>query len=215
MAMTFGIGHGLAQVLHDDVEDLVRVVDDDVLLAHGGEAIAVELADALGEADDERLEQQIGAVADDELGGVGERQQAVLDEDAVLADLQLLDDELLAAGRASPLRVRGGSRGRGGGASAPSRTSATRSSASSWISMSLSRSTRKAPWLLIVKAGEQLGDEQADDGLEPDEAQLRVLGVGAAEADEALELAGNRNERRSCACRRSRAASRRRASAPC
>ena len=42
---------------------------------------------------------------------------------------------------------------------------------------------------LDVEAGEQLGDEQADDGLEPDEAQLLVLGIVAAEADEALELA--------------------------
>ncbi len=95
MAMTFGIGDRLAQVLHDDVEQLVRVMDDDVLLAHGGEAVAVELADALGEAAVERLEQQVRPVADDELRGVGERQQAVLDEDGVLADLELLDDELL------------------------------------------------------------------------------------------------------------------------
>ena len=46
-------------------------------LRDGGEAIAVELADALGKADDERLEQQIGPVGDDELGGVGERQHAL------------------------------------------------------------------------------------------------------------------------------------------
>ena len=46
-----GVGHRLAQELHDHVEGLVGVMDDDVLLADGGEAVAVELADALGEAD--------------------------------------------------------------------------------------------------------------------------------------------------------------------
>ena len=49
------------------------MVDDDVLLADGGEAVAVELADALGEADVEGLEDEIGALGDDELRGVGER----------------------------------------------------------------------------------------------------------------------------------------------
>ena len=48
-----------------------------------------------GKREIERLEQQVRPVADDELRGVGERQQAVLDEDGVLADLELLDDELL------------------------------------------------------------------------------------------------------------------------
>ncbi len=50
MAMTLRIRHRLTQELHHHVEALVGVVDDDVLLADGGEAIAVEFADALREA---------------------------------------------------------------------------------------------------------------------------------------------------------------------
>ena len=44
------IARRLAEELHDDVEALVGVVDDDVLGADRGEAIAAEVADALGEA---------------------------------------------------------------------------------------------------------------------------------------------------------------------
>src|SRR5260370_40245061 len=44
------IARRLVQELHDDVEALVRMVDDDVLGADGGEAVAAEVADALGEA---------------------------------------------------------------------------------------------------------------------------------------------------------------------
>ena len=50
------VGDRLAQVLHDNVEALVGVMDDDVLLADGAEAVAVEFADALGKADVEGLE---------------------------------------------------------------------------------------------------------------------------------------------------------------
>ena len=84
------VGDRLAQVLHDDVEALVGVVDDDVLLADGGEAVAVEFADALGKADVEGLEFQIRPVGHDELGGVGQPEQALFDEDRVLADLEFL-----------------------------------------------------------------------------------------------------------------------------
>ncbi len=54
MASDVRIGDRLAQELQHDVEALVGVMDDDVLLADGGEAIAVDLADALGKADMER-----------------------------------------------------------------------------------------------------------------------------------------------------------------
>ena len=44
------VARRLAQELDDDVEALVRVVDDDVLLPDRGKAIAAEIADALGKA---------------------------------------------------------------------------------------------------------------------------------------------------------------------
>jgi hypothetical protein len=42
-------------------------MDKNVLLSDRGEAVAVKLADALGKADVERLETEIGAVIDDQL----------------------------------------------------------------------------------------------------------------------------------------------------
>ena len=45
-----GIGRRLPQELHDDVERLERVMDDQVLRADRGKAVAVELADAFRES---------------------------------------------------------------------------------------------------------------------------------------------------------------------
>ena len=90
-----GIGGGLLQELQHDVERFVRVMDDDVLLADGGEAIALMLADALGKAADERLELEVGPVGDDQLVGVGKSDQALLHEALALGHLQLLHDEAL------------------------------------------------------------------------------------------------------------------------
>ena len=46
------VARRLAQELHDDVEALIGMVDDDVLLPDRGKAIAAEIADALGKARD-------------------------------------------------------------------------------------------------------------------------------------------------------------------
>ena len=69
------------------------MVDDDILGADGRETIAAEFANALGEADGERLEHQIGAVGHDELGGIGQSQHALFDVHVRLADFELLDHE--------------------------------------------------------------------------------------------------------------------------
>ncbi len=68
-------------------------MDDDVLGLDGGEAIAVVLADALGKADVEGLEDEVGPFTDDELRRIGEAQQALLHVDVVLTHAQLLDHE--------------------------------------------------------------------------------------------------------------------------
>ena len=73
------------------------MVDDDVLLADGGKAVAVELADALGKADVDRPEDEVGPLGDDQLGGVGEPEHALLDEHSIVADVELLHDEALQA----------------------------------------------------------------------------------------------------------------------
>ena len=62
-----GIGRGLAQELDDDVEAFERMMDDEVLRLDRGEAIAAVIADALGKARRVGLEQQIGALVEDEL----------------------------------------------------------------------------------------------------------------------------------------------------
>src|SRR5215470_2056276 len=54
------VAGGLADELRDDIEALVRMVDDNVLLPDGGEAVAAHVADALGETGVEGLEQQVG-----------------------------------------------------------------------------------------------------------------------------------------------------------
>ena len=90
-----GIGGRLLQELQHHVEGLVRVVDENVLLADGSEAIALMLADALGETADIGLEFEVGPVGDDELVGVGKPDQALLHEALALRDLELLHDEAL------------------------------------------------------------------------------------------------------------------------
>ena len=46
-----------------------------------------------------RLEDEIGPLGNDELGGVGKAEHALLDEHGVVADLELLHDEALQARR--------------------------------------------------------------------------------------------------------------------
>ena len=67
------VARRLPQELHDDVEALIRMMDDDVLLADRREAIAAEIADALGKARVVGGEDEIGAlVGDDQLRRVVE-----------------------------------------------------------------------------------------------------------------------------------------------
>ena len=56
-------------------------MDDDVLGADGGEAVAAEVEDAFGKARRVGREQQVGPVVDDQLLEVAQAQQAVHHED--------------------------------------------------------------------------------------------------------------------------------------
>ena len=62
-----GIARGLLQELHHHVEELIRMVDDEVLLPDGGKAVAAVVADALGIARIVRHEFEIGPVEPGEL----------------------------------------------------------------------------------------------------------------------------------------------------
>ena len=72
-----GIARRLDEELHHHVERFVGVVDDEVLLADRGEAVAAVVAHALGEARIERRELQLRPVDADELAQLFERQHAV------------------------------------------------------------------------------------------------------------------------------------------
>ena len=81
-----GIARRLLQELHHHVEGFVGVVDDQVLLPDGGEAVAAMVADALGIARIVGHEFEIGPVEPGELGEIVERQHAVDQEHLVVGD---------------------------------------------------------------------------------------------------------------------------------
>ena len=92
------IARRLAQELNDDVEALIRVVDEDILGPDRRETIAAEIPDALGRTRVVRLEQQVRALVVDQLADIGEAEKPVDFEDILLRHLQFLDHELAQAG---------------------------------------------------------------------------------------------------------------------
>ena len=85
----------LAEEGDDDVEALIGVVDEDVLGADRGEAIAVIFADPLGEARREGREFEIGPVLVDQQGEIGDAEEAGRFEDQGLAGVEALADQSL------------------------------------------------------------------------------------------------------------------------
>ncbi len=102
-----GIGGGLAQELHHRVETFERMMDDEVLVADGGETVAAMVADAFGEARDVRLELQIGALGEDQLLEIRQAHQVLDDDDLGRRQVEMLGDELaqLAGHRGAALHV--------------------------------------------------------------------------------------------------------------
>ena len=92
---------GLAEELHHHVEALERMVDDDVLGADGGEAVAAEIADAFGEARRVGREQQVRPVIDDQLLEIDDAEQAVGHVDLVGRGASLVGDQVRAGPPAS------------------------------------------------------------------------------------------------------------------
>src|SRR5205807_7775882 len=75
----------------------IRVVDDDVLGLDGGEAVAAEIADALGKARIVGREQQIRPLVDDQLLGVDQSENAVMAEHVAVGSVELLGEEAAEA----------------------------------------------------------------------------------------------------------------------
>ncbi len=88
-----GVLRRLAEELHHDVEALERVVDQDVLLADGREAVAAVIADAFRETRLERRELQLRQVGRDQLLELGQAELAVDLDHVLRLGLQALDDE--------------------------------------------------------------------------------------------------------------------------
>ena len=91
-----GVRGGLPQELHHHVEALEGVVDEDVLLADGGEAVAPVLANPLRIAGLEGLELQVGAIGRDQLGQLRHAQHAVgaQHHHVVGLGMEVADDEV-------------------------------------------------------------------------------------------------------------------------
>src|SRR6516165_7509924 len=127
-----GVRGRLLQELQHHVEGLVGVMDYDVLLPDGGEAIAVVLAAALREATDEGLELEVRPFCT-KLSR-SETLSSFMTKRWRRAGIETSISSLITEPRRRFFSADSNSR--------------TRSSASSCTSTSLSRSTRNAPWLL-------------------------------------------------------------------
>ena len=87
------VARRLLDELHHHLEALVRMVDDEILVADGGEAIAAEVLDAFRKARRVGGEQQVGAILRDHLRHVGQAQDAVHLVDVVGVDAEMGDQE--------------------------------------------------------------------------------------------------------------------------
>ena len=141
-----GVARRLADELHHHVEALEGVVDQDVLLADGGEAVAAVVADAFGEARLERRELQVRAVGGDQLGELVQAQQAVDQDDVLRLGVQAFEDEFAQVFGHRGLDLDPHHRAQPALFQPPASNSRTRSSASSSISTSESRIRRNRPW---------------------------------------------------------------------
>ena len=93
----------LAQEGEHHLEALIGVVDDDVLGADRGEAIAAMFADPLGKARAERREFEVGPVLLDQRFEIGDAEEAGRFVDQRLARIEALaDQDLERVGHLAP-----------------------------------------------------------------------------------------------------------------
>ncbi len=109
------VGRRLPHELHDNLEALVGMVDEDVLLADRREAVAAMLADAFGEARIERPELQVRPVLIDDGRKVVQPEQREFVGDDRIACVEALLDAPNERSPAFPARSPDERPGHGGG----------------------------------------------------------------------------------------------------
>src|SRR5262249_16354750 len=83
----------LQDELHDDIEALIRMMDDDILWRDGRKTITADIPNTFGETRIEQLELQIGPIVDDQFRDTGKTEQPIEHEDVFTADIQFVDNE--------------------------------------------------------------------------------------------------------------------------
>ena len=180
------IGGGLADELHHHVERLVRVVDDQILLADGGEAVAAVIADALGKAGVVGLELQVRPLVENEQPGVGVTDEAGAGDDHVVGNLKLARDEPAQLRRAARVHLHADHHA----ATAALQRGLEELHEIFGFFLDLDVAVANDPEQALTQhfvAGKQPGDREQQQVLQRQEARART-GFGSREPHEALEL---------------------------
>ena len=188
-----GIARRLNEKLHHHVEGFVRMVDDEVLLADRGEAVAAIVAHALGEARIDRRKLQLRPVDADDLAELFEREQAVDQDDAGGDDVDVAGDECAQPLRHARVDLEADDR------TAPPPFQRALEQAHQVFSLFLHfdvavANDAEAAVAGDLVAGEKLADEGEDDLFEQDEAQ-RPGAARVRQLDEAVDAAGKAHQR--------------------
>ena len=169
------------------------MVDHDVLLADGGEAIAAVLAHALRETGGVGRELQVRSVERDEVGEILQRERAVDEEDLVVSDVEHAGDEALQRLGRGMLDLQ-----------------SNNGTAPATLQRGFEQAHEVFRLLLDFEVGiadhpegalavdpitrEQAADEQADGILQRDEPCASGFGIVDRQADVAVDLRGHADE---------------------
>ena len=181
----------LLQELHHNLEALVGMVQQHVLLAHGGEDVAVMVAHPLGAARLVRAPAQVGPVIDDQLGDVGNADDALDLDHLGRADADLLADQPFQRRRRAGAEIEPD-----GAAAAPALERGLELAHQVLgLFLDLQIAVAQHPEDAMPGGGvtrEELAQEQSQQRLQGQEADRVTRAVG--EPDEAVEFRRNRDQ---------------------
>ncbi len=188
-----GIARRLEQELHDDVEQLVGVMDNQVLLPDRHEAVAAIVAHPLGEARIEQGELELRPVDGDDLTELFERQRSVDQHDARSDDVDVAGDEGAQSLRHAGVDFEPDDRS----AAAPFQRAFEQPHQVFGLFLDFDVAVANDAEAAVsgdLVAGEELIDEGEDDLLEQHEAQ-RPVGPRVWQLDEAVDAVGKTHQR--------------------